>query len=51
MSATHFWTTAKGNLPHFSYIIHNPEILGAEFKTVICSVIGTLLFIKLQRGK
>ena len=45
MSAIRFWTTAKGNLPHLSYIFRKPEPLGTEFKTVACSVTGALLFI------
>ena len=28
MSEICFWTTAKGNLPHLSYIFRNPEPLG-----------------------
>ena len=51
MSAIRFRTTAKGNLPHFSYIFRNPEPLGTEFNTVACSVTGALLFIEVQRGK
>ena len=45
MSAIRFWTTAKGNLPHLSYISHKPEPLGIEFKEVACSVTGSLLLI------
>ena len=51
MSAIRFLKTAKGNLPHLSYIFRKPEILGTEFKTVACSVTGELLFIEIQRGK
>ena len=51
MSAIRFRTTAKGNLPHLSYIFRKTEPLGTEFKTVACSVTGALLFIKVQRGK
>ena len=51
MSAIRFRTTAKGNLSHLSYIFRKPEPLGADFKTVACSVTGALLFIKVQRGK
>ena len=51
MSAIRFQTTAKGNLPHFSYIFRNPEPLGTEFKTVACYVTEALLFIEVQRGK
>ena len=51
MSAIRFWTTAKGNLPHLSYIFWKPEPLSTEFKTVACSVTGALLFTEVQRGK
>ena len=47
MSAVRFRTTAKGNLPHLSYIFCKKEPLGAEF----CSVIGAFLFIEFRRGK
>ena len=51
MSAICFRTTAKGNLPHFSYTFRKPEPLGTEFKKVACSVTGALLLIEVQRGK
>ena len=51
MSAIRFWTTAKGNLPHLSYIFRKPEPLGTKFKTVACSVTGALIFNEVQRGK
>ena len=51
MSAIRFQTTEKGNLPHLSYIFRNPEPLGTEFNTVVCSIIGDLIFIEVQRDK
>ena len=51
MSAIRFRTTAKGNLPYLSYIFRKSEPLGTEFKTVVCSFTGDLLFIEFQRGK
>ena len=51
MSEIRFRTTAKGNLPHLSYIFRKPEPLGTEFKTVACSVTGALLFKEVQSGK
>ena len=51
MSAIRFRTTAKGNLPHLSYIFHKPEPLGKDFKTVACYVKGAWIFIEVQRGK
>ena len=51
MSEIRFWTTAKRDLPHLSYIIRKPEPLGTEFKKVACSVTGALLFIEVKKGK
>ena len=51
MSAIRFWTTAKGNLPHLSYIFRKPEQLGTYFKTVTCYVTTDLLLIEVQMGK
>ena len=34
MSAIRFRTTAKGNLPHLSYIFRKPEPLGTNLNTV-----------------
>ena len=51
MSAIRFRTTAKGNLPHLSYIFRKPYPLGKEFKTVACYVTGDLLCIEVQRGR
>ena len=51
MSAIRFRMTAKDNLPHLSYILHKPETLGGEFKTLACYVKGDLLFIEVQRRK
>ena len=45
MSAIRFRTTAKGNLPHLSYILRKPEPLGTEFNTVAFSVTGALISI------
>ena len=51
MSEIRFRTTAKGNLPHLSYISRKTEPLGTEFKIVACSVTGELLFVEVHRGK
>ena len=51
MSEIRFQTTAKGNLPHLSYIFRKAEPLGTEFKTVACSITRYLLFIEVHRGK
>ena len=47
MSAISLLMTEKGDLPRSSYIFCKPEPLGTEFKTVACSVTGSLLFIEL----
>ena len=51
MIVIRFWTTEKGNLPHLSYILRNPETLGKEFKKVACSITGALLFIDSIYGR
>ena len=51
MSAIRFQTTARGNLPHLSYILRKSKPLGTEFKTFACYVTGDLVFIEVQRGK
>ena len=51
MSDIRLWTTAKGDLPHLSYIFCKPEPLGTEFNTVTCFVTEEFLFIELHRGK
>ena len=51
MSAILFCTTAKGNLPHLSYIFRKPEPLGTAFNTVACYVTGAFLFIEFHIGK
>ena len=48
MNAIRFWTTAKGNLPNFSYIVRKMEPLLKEFKTVAYYTTGGLVFIKGQ---
>ena len=51
MSEICFCKTAKGNLPHLSYIFRKPEPLGTSFNTVACYVTEAFLFIELQRRR
>ena len=51
MNVIRFWTTAKGNLPHLSYIFHKTKPLGTEFNTVNFSDTGELIFIEVHKGK
>ena len=51
MSAIRFRLTAKGNLPHLSYIFRKPDPPGTNLNTVACYVTWALLFIEVQRVK
>ena len=51
MSAIQFCTNPKGYLPHYSYIFRNPEPLGTEIKNVVCSRLGKMLHLEIQKGK
>ena len=51
MSAILFHTTSKEKLPHLSLILLKPEPLGAEFKTVACSITGHLILLEIQHRK
>ena len=48
ISDIRFWATVKGDLPHLYYIFRKTEPLGAEFKTVACSVTGGFLFVDVE---
>ena len=50
MSAISFRTTAKGGLPHLSYIFRIPEPLGTYFNTVACYITVFLIFVEINRG-
>ena len=51
MSDIQFFTTSKGDLPHYSYIFRKPDPLGTEMKNVACSMLGTMLHLDIQRSK
>ena len=53
MSAFRPQSTKTGGLPvlTFEFIIRKPEDLGTEFKTVVCPVLGVMMYIELQQGK
>ena len=50
-SAMRFWTTHKCDLPHYSCIFRKVEPLGMEMKNVVCSRIGDMLYLNIQKGK
>ena len=41
----------KGDLPHYSFIFRKPEPLGIDTKNVACSMLGTMLYLYIQKGK
>ena len=45
MSAIRSYKMLKGNLPHLSYIFRKTELIGIEFKSVVSSVTGALIFL------
>ena len=51
MSAYRPTKTAKGDLPHLSYIARKPEPLGTEFKTLAAAYMGVFLHFLLCRSK
>ena len=51
MSAHKPRTTAKGKLPHISFIKRKPEPLGTELKSIACSETKIMLGLEIQRGK
>ena len=51
MSAIQFFTTPKGDLPHYSFIFRNMGPLGTEMKDLACSRFGTMLHLDIQKGK
>ena len=50
-SAIRFRTTPKCDLPHYLFIFRNPELLGIELKNVVCSRLGTMLYLEIKRGE
>ena len=51
MSAWHTQTTQTGGLPNLSFIEQKPELLGIEFKSISCALMGIMLGLEIQRGK
>ena len=51
MSAICCRTTHKGGLPHYSYIFRKTEPLVMEINNVVCYRLGTMLHLKIQKGK
>ena len=45
MSNIIFWGTPKDDLPHYSYIFKNLDLLGVELRNVVCYGLGTMLYL------
>ena len=50
MSSICFWDTPKAHLSHYLFIFSNMEPLGAELKNPVCSRLGTMLYLDIQKG-
>ena len=51
MSAISFWITPKGDIPHYSYILRNPEPLGVDLKKAACYWLWIMLCLEIQNKK
>ena len=51
MGAILFSTNPEGDLPHYSYIFRNPDPLDTDMKNILCSRLGTMLHLDIQKGK
>ena len=43
ISDTQFWTTPKGDMTHYLFILSKTEPLWKDFKNVLCYRLGTML--------
>ena len=46
MSSIRFQTTPEGGLTHYPYIFWNPEQLEIEVNNMVCSRLGTMLYLE-----
>ena len=44
-----FWATPKGELPHYLYMFRNMELLRPYIKNVVCSRLGSMLYLEIQK--
>ena len=51
MSADSPQTTPTGGLHNVSFILQKPENLGTESKPSVCSKLGVMTYLEIQRGK
>ena len=50
MREMRFWTTPKGDLPHYSFIFRKPDPLEIQLKKLVCSRLGVMLYLEIQKG-
>ena len=46
-----FWTTMKGDIPHYLFILRNPDKFGTNLKNSVCSRLETMLQLEIQKGE
>ena len=51
MSAIRFWTTPKGDLPHYWFILSKLKPLETELKNAVCDRLGVMLYLDIQKGE
>ena len=51
MSAIRFQITPKGALLHYSCMFRNPDPLGMDINNVLCSRLGTMLYLDIKKGE
>ena len=51
MSVKHFCNTPKDYLPHYLFIFRKTETLGIYLQNVNYSRLGTMLYLKIKRGR
>ena len=50
MSVINFCTTPKGDIQHCYYIFMRLDTMGMELNNVMCSRLGNMLYLEIQRG-
>ena len=48
MSSIRFWTTPKGDMPQYSFILSNQDPLVAVLNNYACPRLGNMLYLDIQ---
>ena len=51
ISTMRFQTTPKGDLTDWLFIFRKPEPLGMEWRYLMCSRLGGMLYLEIQKGE